>query len=59
MRYIMTVFWAVLISGVVSYVLSSMASEPFSVSDSLILAAIMAIIIFVLGDGLLKNQEDN
>ncbi|MGM8364393.1 DUF2929 family protein [Virgibacillus sp. W0181] len=58
MRYIMTIIWSALISGVVSYVLSSMTGEPFNLADSLILAAIMAIAIFLLGDGLLKKQED-
>lgn len=58
MRYFMTIFWSLLISGVVSYVLSSMAGEPFNLSNSIILAIIMTIIIFILGDGLLKEQND-
>lgn len=58
MRYFMTIFWSLLISGVVSYVLSSMAGEAFNLAHSIILAVIMTIFIFILGDGLLKEQKD-
>jgi hypothetical protein len=55
----MTAIWAVLISFVISYVLSSMAGEPFVLSDTLILAAIFAVAIFLLGDGILKEEKNN
>ncbi|MBU8792120.1 YjzD family protein [Oceanobacillus caeni] len=57
MRYIASIFWAVLISFAISYVLSSMGGEPFVLSHSLILAALFSIAVFILGDGILK--EDN
>lgn len=56
-RYIVTIIWAVLISAVISYVLSSMAGEPFSIEGSLLLAAIFAVGIFVLGEGALKEDK--
>lgn len=59
MRYIMTIIWAVLISSVISYVLSNMAGDPFNLTHTLILAAILSVVVFILGDGILKNQEDH
>ncbi|MUK90589.1 DUF2929 family protein [Ornithinibacillus sp. L9] len=59
MRYLMTIIWAVLISSTLSYVLSSMAGEPFPVTDTLVLSAIVSIVIFVLGDGVLKVNSEN
>ncbi|WP_163972038.1 YjzD family protein [Oceanobacillus halotolerans] len=58
MRYIATIIWAVLISGVLSYVLSSMGSEPFNLTNTLILAALFSIAIFILGDGAIKTEEE-
>jgi len=57
LRYIVAIIWAVLVGAVVSYVLASMADEPFSISGSLVLAAIFAIGIFVLGEGALKEEK--
>ena len=56
-RYIMTIFWAILISGVLSYVLSSMGDAKFVLTDTLILAGILSVAIFILGDGLLKDNK--
>ncbi|TXL64101.1 DUF2929 family protein [Cerasibacillus terrae] len=53
----MTVIWALLIGGVVSYVLTSMAGDPFNLNTSLIISAIIAVVIFVLGDGILKGNS--
>ncbi|WP_156288852.1 DUF2929 family protein [Oceanobacillus salinisoli] len=57
MRYIMSIFWAILISLAISYVLTSMAGETFVLSDSLILAAILSAAIFLLGDSVLKEEN--
>lgn len=57
MRYIWTIIWATLISGVLSYVLSSMSDDPFILKDTLILAGVISVAIFILGDGLLKSEE--
>lgn len=53
----MTIIWAVLISGVLSYVLSSMGDAEFVLKDTLILAGILSVAIFILGDGLLKDNK--
>lgn len=58
MRYIWTIIWAILISGVLSYVLSSMAGDTFVVKDTLVLAGILTVAIIILGDGLLKVKKD-
>ncbi|MFD2042701.1 DUF2929 family protein [Ornithinibacillus salinisoli] len=58
MRYLMTIIWAVLIGSVISYVLSSMAGDAFPLMDTLVLSAIIAIAIFVLGDGILKAKSE-
>ncbi|API91027.1 MULTISPECIES: YjzD family protein [Virgibacillus] len=57
MRYIVTLIWACLIGAAVSYVLSSMGSEPFNLTATIGLAVVFFITISVLGDGILK--EDN
>jgi len=53
----MTIIWAVLIGAAVSYVLTSMAGEPFVMSDSLILSAILAVVAIILGDGILRESN--
>lgn len=58
MRYIITIIWSLLISFAISYVLTSMAAEPMIVSEVLILAGIMAVIIFLLGDVALKPNKN-
>ncbi|HLR51299.1 MAG TPA: YjzD family protein [Candidatus Avamphibacillus sp.] len=59
MRYIMVAIWSILIGTVISYVLTSMANEPFSMTNSLILAAVFAIFVILLGDGALKEQNEH
>lgn len=58
MRYIMVAIWSMLISTAVSYVLTSMGGEPFSFLLTLILAGIFTVAIIVLGDGILKGNEE-
>ncbi|MFS0752185.1 YjzD family protein [Oceanobacillus sp. 1P07AA] len=58
MRYIMTIFWSFLIAAAVSYVLSSMGGEPFLIQNAVILTAIFSIVVFVLGDGILKEKTE-
>ncbi|XGA32986.1 YjzD family protein [Virgibacillus sp. CBA3643] len=58
MRYIMTIFWAVAISAVVSYVLTSMAGAPFVLTDTLILAGIFAVAVIVLADFVLPEKKE-
>lgn len=56
-RYIWTIIWATLISGVLSYVLASMGNADFILKDTLILAGILFVAITILGDGLLKADK--
>ena len=58
MRYIMTIVWSVLIVFAISYVLTSMAAEPMVVSEVFILAGIMSVIVFLLGDVALKEKNN-
>ncbi|HLR09684.1 MAG TPA: DUF2929 family protein [Bacillota bacterium] len=57
MRLIWTIIWALLISGAVSYVLSSMAGETFDMTGTLALAGIFVVTIFVLGSMLKETNE--
>lgn len=59
MRFIMSLFWAVLIGGVLSYVLTSMGKEPFNLNHSLILSGILFVAIVILGEGILGGQKEN
>ncbi|MFS0671988.1 DUF2929 family protein [Ornithinibacillus sp. 179-J 7C1 HS] len=58
MRYLATIVWAVLITFVLSYVLSSMGGESLDMVSTLVMAAIFSIIIFILGDGILRDQKE-
>ncbi|MBC5636686.1 MULTISPECIES: YjzD family protein [Ornithinibacillus] len=58
MRYIATILWAVLITFVLSYVLSSMGGGSLDLVATLVMAAILSIAIFILGDGLLKEKKE-
>ncbi|WP_085992749.1 DUF2929 family protein [Oceanobacillus senegalensis] len=56
MRYIVSIIWAVLISGAISYVLTSMGGDPFVLFDMLVLAGILSVATFLLGDGILTDK---
>ncbi|MEN2767655.1 DUF2929 family protein [Ornithinibacillus xuwenensis] len=58
MRFVATIGWAVLISFVLSYVLSSMAGETLDLVGTFVVAAIFSIIVFILGDGLLREKKE-
>lgn len=58
MRYIFTIVWAALISFVLSYVLSSMGGESLDIVATLVMAAVFSIIIFLLGDGVLREKKE-
>ncbi|WP_042149031.1 YjzD family protein [Paucisalibacillus sp. EB02] len=57
MRYLATIFWAVLVTFVLSYVLSSMAGATLDLVATLVMAAIFSIFIFILGDGILREKK--
>ncbi|WP_231846997.1 YjzD family protein [Oceanobacillus iheyensis] len=54
----MTIFWSFLLSAAVSYVLSSMGGEPFLIENAIILTVIFSIVVFVLGEGILKEKTE-
>jgi len=56
MKFLMTIIWALLIGGALAYVLSSMADDPFNVTQSLVFSAVMFIAIVLLG-GVLKGVQ--
>ncbi len=58
MRFLLPLVWALLISGVISYVLSSMAGNPFNLMNTVILGVIITIAISVLGEGVLKGESE-
>ncbi|MFC4403233.1 DUF2929 family protein [Gracilibacillus xinjiangensis] len=57
MKYVMTIFWALIISLVIGFVLARMAGEELNVPGALAIAAIFSIIVFILGDGVLKEEN--
>ncbi|SFD38445.1 Protein of unknown function [Lentibacillus persicus] len=58
MRFFWTFFWAILISAVISYVLTSMAGNAFDVTSMFVVAILMSLAVFLLGEGVLKNGEE-
>jgi len=40
MRFIVSMFWALLIGGAIAYVLSNMGNEPFNLTQSLTFSAV-------------------
>jgi hypothetical protein len=57
-RYLVTIFWAVLITFVLSYVLSSMAGQSLDLVATFVMAAIFSLFIFILGDGILREKKE-
>lgn len=57
MRLIMTIIWSTLISAAISYVLTSMAGEPFNITYTLIIASVFVVAILALSEGALKETE--
>lgn len=58
MRLLVVAIWSVLISSAISYVLTSMAGEPFNFVHTLILAGIFLVVITLLGEVLLKEKQE-
>lgn len=57
MRYIVVFIWSFLISSAASYVLTSMAGEPFNLNHTLILTVFFFIIVTLLGEVVLKEEN--
>lgn len=58
MRIVVVAIWSILISSAISYVLTSMAGEPFNFIHTLILSGIFLVVITLLGDVLLKEEHE-
>ncbi|TFJ93597.1 DUF2929 family protein [Lentibacillus salicampi] len=58
MRFFWPLFWAFLISCVVSYVLISMAGNTFEIGSTLAAALVITLAVYVLGEGVLKGESD-
>lgn len=58
MRVIMVAFWSVLISAAISYVLTSMAGEAFSLSSVFIVAGLFFVSILVISEIGLKEEAE-
>ncbi|MGN8644612.1 DUF2929 family protein [Gracilibacillus sp. HCP3S3_G5_1] len=58
MKYFATIFWAVIILTVVSYVLTSMGGQEFNLASAVSIAAIFSIVAIILGEGVLKEEEE-
>jgi predicted PurR-regulated permease PerM len=48
MKYIMTIFWSVLLVSMLNYVVSSVNNVPFILSHGLIMSILVAIMIFII-----------
>lgn len=57
MKYVMAIVWSFLISCAISYVLSQMAMDPFSLTQTFILTAIFSIFIILLNVAVLNDTE--
>lgn len=58
MRYIATIFWAFLLSQMLTYVVSSMNGMAYSFNMGLILTVIFSVLIFVLAAIIPKEPEN-
>lgn len=58
LRHIVVIIWSFLISSAVSYVLTSMAGEPFNINHTLILTAFFFVVVTILGEVVLKEEKN-
>jgi len=59
LRFFVVIIWSFLVSTIVSYVLTSMAGEPFNLNHTMILAAFFVVVITILGEFVLKEEKSN
>lgn len=52
----MTIIWALLIGGAIAYVLSSMADQPFNLTQSVVFSGAVFLFILIV-DAVLTTQE--
>lgn len=53
----MTIIWSVLIASAISYILTSMDGAPFNMNLTFIVAGMLSLTVFILGEGVLKTKE--
>lgn len=58
MRVIMVLFWSTLVSSVVSYVLTSMAGDPFNFTLVLSFSVALTVAVLILGEGILDTNDE-
>lgn len=58
MRVIMVAIWSVLISAAISYVLTSMAGEAFSLPTVLIVAGVFFVSVLLISEVGLKEEKN-
>jgi len=59
LRFIVTIFWALLIGAAIAYVLASMGEEPFNLSQSLAFSAISFVAILLVDIALSSRKQQN
>lgn len=59
LRFIIMLIWSFIISTVVSYVLTSMAGEPFILNHTLVLTVFFFIAATFIGEFVLKEEKSN
>ena len=57
MRYIMTLFWTVLLMSMLTYVVGSMVSAAFNLQTALILGVVSTILIYIIPAILPESSE--
>lgn len=58
MRYILTIFWAFLLSQMLVYVVSSMTGATYNFTAGVIVAAVLSLAVFVLGDAGIPKESN-
>ncbi len=53
----MTAIWSVLISAAIAYVLTSMAGEPFNLTNVLYVGGLLFVIVFLVAEVGLKEEK--
>ena len=57
MKYVMTLIWSMLLSFIVSYVLSSMAGDPFILTQAIVLGIIFFLAVIGLGTVVASDKQ--
>lgn len=58
MRIIMVAFWSLLISAAISYVLTSMAGEPFNLTTVFFVSGLFFVAVIVVSEFGLKEEKE-